>query len=497
MRISIKIRFSIFLALLLISTVSVLSILVLQGIRSYQTSQYEYSLSQQCKVANVYLKQSYLVSSGDDEISPQDYLRRKGNDLARELQAILGTQVAFYDNDGVLIGSSWDTGKREDIRDTLGFALEGKAAYQISGGSIQYFEPVFISGSESLGVVQIYYTLRKDIYFYNTVRNLFIGAGTLIFILSFIAGYLYFNRFTNLILRLKKITEDIKDGKFGGFKAFKRKDELGDLSQGIFFMSNRIEENIESLKEEQEKLRLAVNKLKVVGEQQKQFIGNVTHEFKTPITTIKTYIDLMEMYPDDMELMEKYKVNVGKEIQRLYDMVEKTLYLASLEKYEFGFEAQRIEVSEFLKDLCLRMSGKIQKYGLEMITDFRESYINADREALTHIIVNILDNAIKYNTANGKIFAKNYILKDSVNIEIADTGIGIPEHLRVKVFEPFYTVDRSRSRERGGAGLGLSLVKQLVQKQRGTIEIYENTYNGEKIGTIVLISLPLYKDSGK
>ncbi len=193
------------------------------------------------------------------------------------------------------------------------------------------------------------------------------------------------------------------------------------------------------------------------------------------------------MYSDDPQLMADAKKNIGKEANRLVEMVDKVLHLASLEKYDFSSQAQTVEVKESLLDLVDRMKGKAQKFGLQMKTRLTEAYIWVDKESFYHIFINLLDNAIKYNQPQGKIQVNNYIEEDRVFIEVIDTGIGIPADARDKIFEPFYTVNKDRSRQSGGTGLGLSLVKELVERQHGEITLLET---GGK-GTHFRVSFPL------
>lgn len=482
MRVSIKIKSTMFLATLLLLTVSILSILVLRGIKSNQQKHYEDFLEQQSKIANLYLRQSYLT---ENSVEVEEFLHKKGQELSRQLAVTSGMHVILYDMAGKEIGNSVPLASIADVRDTLKYSLKGKTAYEVVESSLCYLSPLQVEDKQ-IGVVRFNYSLKESNDFYNNIKKLFYDIGAIIFILSFIIGYLYFNQLSDGILKLKNSSEKIRLGQYNEVTILKRKDELGELSEGIYYMSNQIEKNIIDMNAEQEKLKLAVEKLKILEKQQKHFIGNITHEFKTPLTVIKAYVDLIEKYSDDPEFINNAKVNIGKETQRLCDMVEKILQLASLEKYNFEFQSERIEVKEVLNDICERMKGKAEKFGLSLCTDLQPANILADREGFIQVVINLLDNAIKYNEPNGKVLVKSYVENEKVFIEIKDTGIGIPKEMREKVFEPFYTVNKDRSKQSGGTGLGLSLVKDLVEKQHGTISIMDN----EEKGTDFLILFP-------
>src|SRR5690606_40341922 len=125
----------------------------------------------------------------------------------------------------------------------------------------------------------------------------------------------------------------------------KRNDEIGELGAGIAAMSERLKLTMQDKDKEREKLALAVQKLSELDQQQKEFIGNVTHEFKTPLTSIKAFIDLLDMYPDDEELQMTARSHIASETQRLYEMVEKVLQLSAMQKYDFEYNKERLEVS--------------------------------------------------------------------------------------------------------------------------------------------------------
>ena len=478
---SIKIKFSIFLGLLLLLTVFILSLLVMRGIEANQQAQYEEYLAQQAKRANIYFMQTILSEANK---VPQTFLAAKGEEFGEELELISGQLLALYDSKGRLVSRRIAHMDSEDIRRTLEFALTNKTAYLVEGESLYYLTPLRVA-NEQVGVVQFYYSLEGELQFYNHIRQLFINIGGVVFFLSFILAYFYFNSFANGIIRLQEMVERIRDANYNTY-VLSRRDEIGRLSEGIHAMSERIRENILDMEEEQQKLNFAIDKLSLLDKQQKQFIGNVTHEFKTPLTSIKAYVDLLEMYPDDVELLEKAKADIKSETQRLYEMVEKVLQLSAMEKYDFEHNKERLDIRQVIEGVINSLRGKIEKFGIELDADLTEAYVEADRDSLTIILVNLMDNAIKYNNSRGNIYVKNYQKDSQVVVEITNTGIGIPEEAAQRIFEPFFTVDRNRSRENGGTGLGLSLVKRYVEAQGGSIALVKS----DSMATVFRIILP-------
>lgn len=488
MRISIRLKFSIFLAVLLLLTVAILSLLVLDGIKGYQQAQYENLLAKEAGTANLFITQSSLTESA---IKPDEFVTINGSKLVKQLTLISQSQVVLYDKQGKIIGSSISNILNENLDTTLSFALNGKTSYQREDDSLYYMAPITI-GAEQIGVVQFYYSLKQDNEFYRHIQMLFVEIGVLVFALSFIIGYLYFSSFANGILKLKKIADKIRIGQYET-EVLNRKDELGRLSESLGFMSSQIMKTINELESEQENLSLAVERLTLLEKQQKQFIGNVTHEFKTPLTSIRAYLDLLDMYPEDADLLNDAKSSINKQAKQLEEMVEKILQLSTMEKYDFELKMEKTDVCKIIRQACSSLKGKAERYGVTVSTDLAEMYIMADKEYLFTILINLLDNSVKYNKANGSIHVRNFISDSQVHIEISDTGIGIPHKMVEKIFEPFYVVEKNRSRQTGGTGLGLTLAKALADKHKGTIALAKT---GEE-GSTFVISFPLFEEDVK
>lgn len=493
MRVSIKLKFSVFLAALLILTVVVLSSLVLRGIERNQQSQIEGILSQQTRLVNLNVRQAYYTEA--IRLETDAFLKQNGRRLAQELANSTGLPIALYDMNGTQVGSSITPGESLEIQETLNYALQNKIAYREQGDTLLYAAP--LDGPDGqMGAIWMQYSVQSYHEFYARILQLFLWAGIAVVVLSFILGYLFYNRFAVAITKLKKSADSIREGEYITESPVKRKDELGELGQGIYYMSTSIQQNITDMHAEQEKLQLAIKKLQALEQQQKQYIGNISHEFKTPLTSIKAYVELLDMYRDDPQLLEDASSNIGKETERLYEMVEKVLHLSALEKYDFENQAEDVEVGALLEDACGRMRGKAEKFALRMELDIQPAVIRSDRESLMHIFINLLDNAIKYNVPGGVIRVQSEQrpqTREAV-IRIFNSGMPIPEEAREKIFEPFYTVNKDRARRTGGTGLGLSLVKQFVEKQGGTITLLPGEVNNEE-GTTFQLVLPLADSS--
>lgn len=502
MRISIKLKFTLFLAVLLILTVGVLSALVLRGTEESQKEQIEATMARQTQLANLRVRQEYY--SQTPRLEPPAFLKQEGVRLSDELSDLIGMPVTLYDAQGGRIGTSLpgEIGPLEgDASGASAFryAIGGQVAYWKQGSSLEYFAP--LEGPDGqLGVIRFRYPIGSYQAAYADIRDLFVTIGISVVALSFVLGYLFFNRFAGGIVRLKKAADAIRRGEFIRSAPLKRsRDELGQLGEGLYEMSGAIERNISAMQGEQRKLKLAVEKLQALERQQKEYIGSISHEFKTPLTSIKAYVELLEMYGDDPNLLEEARLNIGKEAERLYEMVEKVLRLAELEKYDFELQAGEMDADEALADIAGRMRGKAERFGLTLRLEFgsEEEGLNShaliwfDRESFMHIFVNLLDNAIKYNVADGTVTVESGVKRigqeERLAVRVANTGPAIPAELRERIFEPFFTVNRDRARQSGGSGLGLALVKRLTEAQGGTIELVSS----DETGTLFELTFPL------
>lgn len=492
MRNSLKLKSSIFLAILLITTVFLLSFLILKEIKKDQAARQQAYLQEQTDIARIYIGQVLLSDPSYQKNSvlreKTAFLVQKRLEIERQLGLITGMQVVLFIADaeeGKMAKIPTFTNSKATDKKLLHHVQNNNIAFQQVGDMLYYVAPLDITGN----IIGFKYSLQESKEFYNRIQNHFLQIGTFIVISSFLFAYLYFYRITNGILRLKEATEQIEQGKYQAIIPLKRSDELGKLSEGIYSMSHQIEENIQTLQKEKTNLNLAVQKLRKLEKQQKTFIGNITHEFKTPLSIILAYMDLLEMYKDDSKLVDDARENVKREAQRLYQLVEKVLKLASFEKYDFELQQEKIQSQELLEELSNRMKGKAHKFNVSISTHLQAATLWMDKESFYLIFINLIDNALKYNTPNGTISLISEVKNGRLMIQIKDTGIGIPSDALEKVFDPFYTVNKDRSKSSGGTGLGLALVKQLVEKQNGTIQLH--SAKGE--GTEVRLTFPLYQ----
>ena len=222
----------------------------------------------------------------------------------------------------------------------------------------------------------------------------------------------------------------------------------------------------------------------------KEFVANVSHELKTPLTSIKSYTEtLLEGALDDRELSEHFLEVVNSEADRMARLVRDLLQLSSLDYNQTKWNKRESDLVKIIENSVLKMSmtAKNKNQSLHFITREDALMVYLDTDRIEQVILNILSNALKYTPDNGEIKVFLDKKEQDAIIRIVDNGIGIPKEDIPRLFERFYRVDKARTRELGGTGLGLSIAQQIIEVHQGKIKI--NSNEGE--GTEAVIILPL------
>jgi len=230
-----------------------------------------------------------------------------------------------------------------------------------------------------------------------------------------------------------------------------------------------------------------ITHLRRMQELKRDLVANVSHELRTPLTAIKGFLEAFED-EDSREARSHYLEIIKKHVDRLTNIVQDLLVLSELEDKKTKLDLEDVDLKALLQEVLRPFEEKAKKKGLTLKVDFDPGLppIKADPFRLQQAFFNLIDNAVKY-TEQGEIRISTKGKADHVEIEVADTGIGIPKEHLPRIFERFYVVDKSRSRRLGGTGLGLSIVKHIVLLQGGEIDV-ESTPG---VGTRFRVRLPL------
>ena len=240
---------------------------------------------------------------------------------------------------------------------------------------------------------------------------------------------------------------------------------------------------------ELDRLRTSYNKmllrLSESFETQRQFTGNAAHELRTPLALIQAQLDLYHTteHPDSTTVAGETIQMVTEQNERLSKLVRTLLDMSELQTVSRN---DRIELHSLIEEVLTDLEPLAQEKKVELIQKSQGAGAKADEELfltgsdilIYRMLYNLVENAIKYNRENGSVTVSAIRKKNEVVLTVSDTGNGIDEAFREQIFEPFFRVDKSRSRELGGVGLGLAMVREVVRVHDGTIEVYTNKHSG-------------------
>ncbi|WP_445956766.1 sensor histidine kinase [Yeosuana sp.] len=311
--------------------------------------------------------------------------------------------------------------------------------------------------------ITLFTTLLMSVFLYGfyTVNWVLISVFALIcYILSFIIIQVRVERF--IYRRVKKIYDDLT------------------LLESTNFTRGPVNTDMGTLTEEIDRFardkKLEIETLKVREQYRKEFFGNVAHELKTPLFTVQGYIlTLLDGAMDDDKIRKKYLERASKGVERLVYIVNDLDMITKLEIGDLSLNMERFDIVALVKNVIdmFEMKANRKKITLAFDIDYpKPIMVNADRERIQQVLINLIVNSIKYGLEKGttEVSIEN-LIKNKVIVRITDNGIGIGKTHLPRLFERFYRVDKSGSRTEGGSGLGLSIVKHIIEAHNEKIYV--------------------------
>ena len=232
-----------------------------------------------------------------------------------------------------------------------------------------------------------------------------------------------------------------------------------------------------------------LKRMRVLEESRQEFVSNVSHELKTPITSIKVLADSLIAQEDvPVELYKEFMTDIGEEIDRENKIINDLLSLVKLDKKSADIHIEEKNINELLELLVKRIRPIAEKKDVELVLEsFKPVIAQVDETKISLAFSNLIENAVKYNKEGGWVHVSLNVDHKYFYVKVEDSGIGIPEDAQEHIFERFYRVDKSHSREIGGTGLGLAITRNAVLLHRGAIKVYSK--EGE--GTTFTVRIPL------
>ena len=421
----------------------------------------------QCKIiSNQIVASDYLNSNKSDAIQGELSL----------ISSLYDGRIMVIDQDLRVITDTYnmEASKTMIVEEVIRCFKTGTGVHMVSGRFIEVAVPIqrvvdeAAGTTETLGVILVSASLDAITDNREVLSN---SVGLIVGITFFVIAMLSAILSSSLVYPLNRLAR-----KFHAITAEHTEEE--------------IQENTYT---ETEKIADAFNQIvarsKLLDESRQEFVSNVSHELKTPLTSMKVLADSLVMMPDaPVEFYREFMEDISKEIDRENAIIADLLTMVKLDKTQAEMNIQAQNINELLELILKRLKPIAAKQNVEMVFEsFREVVAEVDEVKLTLALTNFVENAIKYNKENGWVHVSLDADHKYFYVKVIDSGCGIPEEDQEHIFERFYRVDKSHSREIGGTGLGLSIAKNVVLMHRGIIEISSVVDEG----TTMTVRIPL------
>lgn len=349
------------------------------------------------------------------------------------------------------------------------FAGETAKNYDIKNHYVEVTTPITdLESKEIRGVILV--SISADVIL-DTVDSMYGMADliiTLFLLLSVIIGAFVIERMFQPFRRLTKSIADVAEG---------YEDE--DLSEQTYVETEMISDAINKM----------FGRMRILDESRQEFVSNVSHELKTPLTSMKVLADSLLTQEDvPVELYQEFMGDIAEEIERENKIINDLLSLVKMDKKAPDLNIQTENINELVERILKRLRPIAATRNIELVFEsFRPIVAEVDEVKLSLAISNLVENAIKYNREEGWVHVSLNADHKYFFVKVADSGIGIPEEDVEHIFERFYRVDKSHSREIGGTGLGLAIARNAIVMHRGAIKVFSE----EGTGTTFTVRVPL------
>lgn len=391
------------------------------------------------------------------------YITRERLNL--ELQAVerfLNTRIWIIDKRGIIYGVSSDEekwiGKQITTKDMLevlkGSTIIKKGIYEEAGKTpmVTVGVPIFINGRVDNAIIMHspLYEITKAI---KEVHKIIWTAMLISFSISIVILYIVSRKLAAPIKEMGQVAQKLAEGDFHQrVTIYEQEDEIGKVTNTFNVMAERLEK---------------------IEENRKVFISAVAHELRSPLTLIQGFVQGMVDGTVNKNEQEKYLNIILRETKRLTQLIANLLDIQKMESEEYPIYPKEFDINELIVRTLIKYEEEINQKGIGVNIDFQkeEQPVFADKDAYEQVLINLLDNAMKFMKDSGKLNIKSYAFREKVWIEIQDNGIGMSKEVQQKIWDQFYKGDVSRNRNEKGTGLGLYIVKKIIDRHRQIIKV--------------------------
>ena len=423
--------------------------------------------------------EQYIIRNNENEISNIiDSIRSKYVNGEWELSSIQqigedaisnGIFVDLYDKDSNLVWGAM-TYNKNMCHMVMG-SIENNMNYMINKNKSNYTEKLFeiknldneIIGNIKIGSYGLLYYMDNDVDFLKEINKVITSIGIVMVLITIFIAILISNNISKPVEVVSNMANLIGDGDY---------DNKIDYDSNIVEIDVLIKSinNLSAKLEEQENLR-------------KRLTTDISHELRTPLTSIQTHLEAMidGIWEPDTERLN----SVNEEVIRLTNLVNQLQNLAKFDSEKSKLNLAKVNVKNLIMNVVYNNQGKALEKNITIECDLESIDSYLDKDKISQVIVNLLSNAIRYTNNGGKIFISSYKENNNLKIQFKDNGIGIPKENIKYIFERFYRVDESRSKNTGGIGVGLTIVKSIIDLHQGTIEVRSELNKGSEFIVIL------------
>lgn len=405
-------------------------------------------------------------------ITSLDYLQVRFN----EFEDSLKTSVWYFDSEGMLIVASNPEnypklpGYLNDIDDSI----NSKKAFTLTGDFYGIFDNTMISiglpvytGTTQNGFLILHTSMTELDDLQNNMLNImYMPFLVMILVVGVVLAYLS-GTVIRPIAKLNNAAREYAKGNFETRTGVKRKDEIGELSDSLEYMASELSK---------------------LDEYRKNFIANISHDFRSPLTSIKGYLEAMLDGTIPVEKYDRYLNIVLTESKRLSKLTEGLLELNDFDTYGPILKKQNFDVVDIIREVRNTVEGVCEEkqIDLRLKCPAEDTHVYADKMKIGQVIYNLVDNAIKFSPKGGQIQITVYDKNDKIFVSVKDEGPGIEKEKQNKVWDRFYKSDTSRGKDKQGTGLGLSITKEIMKAHGEHIDLIST----EGAGSEFVFSLP-------
>ena len=312
-------------------------------------------------------------------------------------------------------------------------------------------------------------------------KDLFISAFVILISVALVVGLWVYRSIAVPLVKLKKATQNIKEGNLDFVLDVEGKDEFSELCQDFEEMRRRLKESTEEKS--------------LIEKENRELISNISHDLKTPITAVKGYVEgIMDGVADTPEKMDRYVRTIYNKTNEMDHLINELTFYSKIDTNRIPYTFSKLNVEDYFGDCAEEVGLELETRGIELVyANYVESdvLVIADGEQIRRVIHNIISNAIKYmDKPKGIIQIRVKDVGDFIQVEIEDNGKGIAAKDLTCIFDRFYRTDVSRNSSKGGSGIGLSIVKKILEDHGG--KVWATSRLG--IGTIMYFVLRKYQE---